>query len=245
MEKAANPRVLVTGGGRRIGAAIAARLHGAGYDVAIHYRHSGAAAQALAAQCNAARPGSAQTFAADLDADAASDRLIESVLDQCGRLDALVNNASRFFPTPIGSVGAAQWNELFASNARAPFFLAQAAAPALRQSRGCILNLIDIYAERPLRGHSVYCMAKAALAMMTRSLARELAPDIRVNGIAPGAVLWPEAGSTESDQAALIARTPLKRCGHPEDIASAALFLLRDAPFVTGHILAVDGGRSL
>ncbi len=245
MEKAANPLVLVTGAGRRIGAVIAAHLHGAGYDIAIHYRHSADAAQALAAGLNEARPGSSAALAADLNAPGASDDLIAGVLARFGRLDALVNNASSFFPTPIGRVTAAQWDELFGSNARAPFFLAQAAAPALRLRQGCILNLIDIYAERPLREHTVYCMAKAALAMMTRSLARELAPEIRVNGIAPGAVLWPEAGMAASDQAALIARTPLKRSGHPEDIAAAALFLLRDAPFVTGQILAVDGGRGL
>lgn len=245
MEKAANPLALITGGGRRIGAAIAVHLHGAGYDIAIHYRHSAAAAGALAERLNQARPGSAATFAADFDQIDASDDLIAAVLAHFGRLDALINNASRFFPTPLGSIAAAHWDELFASNARAPLFLAQAAAPALGKQQGAILNLIDIYAAQPLAGHTVYCMAKAALAMMTLSLARELAPAVRVNGIAPGAVLWPEAGMPERDRAALIARTPLKRCGRPEDIAAAALFLLRDAPFVTGQILNVDGGRSL
>ena len=245
MEKPANPLVLITGAGRRIGAAIAAHLHGAGYDIAIHYRRSGEAAQALTARLNQTRPESAASFAADFASEKACEQLVAAVLARFGRLDALVNNASSFFPTPIGKVSAADWDELFASNARAPFFLAQAAAPALGLRQGAILNLVDIYAHHPLREHSVYCMAKAALAMLTRSLARELAPSIRVNAIAPGAVLWPEAGMAESEQAALIARTPLKRSGQATDIAAAALFLLRDAPFVTGQILAVDGGRSL
>jgi pteridine reductase len=171
------------------------------------------------------------------------------IVDKCtarfGRLDALVNNASAFFPTPIGTVTAAQWDDLFTGNARAPLFLAQAAAPALRAARGAIVNIVDIYAQRPLPGHAVYCMAKAALAMMTLALARELAPEVRVNGVAPGAVLWPESGKAYADQTDLIARTPLQRTGAPEDVAGAVLFLLRDAKFTTGQILAVDGGRSL
>ena len=162
-----------------------------------------------------------------------------------GRLDALVNNASAFYATPIGSVTPAQWEELFASNARAPFFLAQAAAPHLKHARGGIVNIVDIYAERPLPGHPVYCMAKAALAMMTQALARELGPEIRVNGVAPGAVLWPESGKAYADQVELVARTPLQRAGAPDDVATAVLFLLRDAKFTTGQILRIDGGRSL
>jgi len=162
-----------------------------------------------------------------------------------GRLDALVNNASAFFPTPVGSVTPQQWNDLFASNAQAPFFLTQAAAPHLRATHGAIVNMIDIYAQRPLARHPVYCMAKAALAMMTLALAKELAPDVRVNGIAPGAVLWPESGKAYADQSELIARTPLQRAGSPEDVAAAVLFLLRDATFTTGQIVNVDGGRAL
>ncbi|TAL99356.1 MAG: SDR family oxidoreductase, partial [Rhodanobacter sp.] len=162
-----------------------------------------------------------------------------------GRLDALVNNASAFFATPVGSASLQQWNELFASNAQAPFFLSQAAVPALRQARGSIVNLIDIYAERPLADHALYCMAKAALAAMTRSLALDLGPEVRVNGVAPGAVLWPGDGKPYDDQQALLARTPLQRVGTPEDVANTVLWLLRDAAFVTGQIIRVDGGRSL
>src|SRR5262249_9392789 len=158
---------------------------------------------------------------------------------------ALINNASAFFPTPLGTVTARQWQELFASNAKAPFFLAQAAAPNLKSTRGSIVNMVDIYAERPLARHPVYSMAKAALAMMTLSLAKELGPEIRVNGIAPGAVLWPESGKAYADQQELIARTPLRRAGTPDDVAAAVLFLVRDAKFTTGQILRVDGGRTL
>jgi pteridine reductase len=162
-----------------------------------------------------------------------------------GRLDALVNNASSFLATPIGAISEAQWDELFASNAKAPLFLAQAAAPHLRAARGAIVNLTDVYAERPLLHHTVYVMAKAALSVLTLSLARELGPEVRVNAVAPGAVLWPEAGKSESAQQELIARSALKRAGTPEDVAGAVLWLLRDAGFVTGQILRVDGGRSL
>jgi pteridine reductase len=157
----------------------------------------------------------------------------------------LVNNASAFYPTPVGTATPAQWNDLFASNAQAPFFLAQAATPALREARGAIVNLVDIYAERPLADHPVYCMAKAALAAMTRSLALDLGPDVRVNGVAPGAVMWPSDGKPYDDQQAMLARTPLQRAGSPDDVAGAVLWLLRDAPFVTGQIIRVDGGRTL
>jgi len=171
--------------------------------------------------------------------------LVEQLLTRYGRLDALINNASTFYPTPLGSATPAQWNELFASNAQAPFFLCQAAIPALRETRGGIVNLVDIYAERPLADHPLYCMAKAALAAMTRSLALELGPEVRVNGVAPGAVLWPSDGKAYADQQSMLARTPLQRAGMPEDVASAVLWLLRDAPFVTGQIIRVDGGRTL
>jgi len=171
--------------------------------------------------------------------------IVQLCTKRFGRLDALVNNASAFFPTPVGSVTPQQWNDLFASNAQAPFFLTQAAAPHLRATHGAIVNMIDIYAQRPLARHPVYCMAKAALAMMTLALAKELAPDVRVNGIAPGAVLWPESGKAYADQSELIARTPLQRAGSPEDVAAAVLFLLRDATFTTGQIVNVDGGRAL
>ena len=239
------PVVLVTGAARRVGADIARTLHGAGYDVALHYRHSRAEMDALASQLESARSGSTLAIQAELADIDALGGIVEKCTSHFGRLDALVNNASAFFPTPLGEATAPQWDELFASNARAPFFLAQAAAPALKAARGSIVNIVDIYAERPLARHPIYTMAKAALAAMTKSLARELAPDVRVNGVAPGAILWPDNGVTYTNQADLVARTPLKRTGTPEEIARAVLFLIRDATFTTGEILKVDGGRSL
>jgi pteridine reductase len=239
------PLALVTGGGKRVGAAIARTLHAAGYDLALHCRHSVAEAEALAAELERQRADSTVVLQADLSDPDAPAALVDTLLAQAGRLDALVNNASAFFPTPVGSATQAQWDELFASNARAPFFLAQAAAPALRTARGAIVNLVDIYAERALADHPIYCMAKAALAAMTRALALDLAPEVRVNGVAPGAVLWPGDGKPYADQEALLARTPLRRSGSPEDVAGAVLWLVRDAPFVTGQVLAVDGGRVL
>jgi len=239
------PVALVTGGARRVGAAIARALHAAGYDLALHYRHSAGDADALIAELERARPGSTLGVQADLADLAQLPALVERVTARFGRLDALVNNASTFHPTPIGSATPAQWNELFASNAQAPFFLVQAAWPALRDARGAIVNLVDIYAERALPGHPIYVMAKAALAAMTRTLAQDLAPQVRINGVAPGAVMWPAEGKDYADREALLARTPLQRAGTPEDVASAVLWLLRDAPFVTGQIIRVDGGRTL
>jgi pteridine reductase len=239
------PVALITGAGRRVGAVIAHTLHGAGYDLALHYRHSAGEAAALADALERQRAGSTLLLQGELADIAALPTLVESLLAHYGRLDALVNNASAFYPTPVGEATPAQWNELFASNAQAPFFLSQAAVPALRKARGGIVNLLDIYAERPLANHPLYCMAKAALAAMTRSLALDLAPQVRVNGVAPGAVLWPSDGKAYDDQQALLARTPMQRSGTPEDVAGAVLWLLRDAPFVTGQVLRVDGGRTL
>ncbi len=239
------PIALITGAGRRVGAVIARTLHAAGYDLALHYRHSGDDARALADELERQRACSTLLLQAELAELSALPRMIEQLLAHYGRLDALVNNASTFYPTPLGTATPMQWNELFSSNAQAPFFLCQAAIPALREARGGIVNMVDIYAERPLAGHPLYCMAKAALAAMTRSLALELGPDIRVNGVAPGAVLWPSDGKPYDDQQALLARTPLQRAGTPEDVAGAVLWLLRDAPFVTGQIIRVDGGRTL
>lgn len=239
------PVALITGAARRVGAVIARTLHAAGYDLALHYRHSVDEARALAEELQASRARSVLPVQADLAAPAAPASSIESVVAHYGRLDALVNNASAFFPTPVGDATQAQWETLFASNARAPFFLSQAALPALREARGSIVNLVDIYAERPLADHPLYCMAKAALAAMTRSLALDLAPEIRVNGVAPGAVMWPNDGKPYDDQQAMLARTPLKRAGTPDDVAATVLWLLRDAPFVTGQIIRVDGGRTL
>ena len=239
------PVALITGAGRRVGAVIARTLHAAGYDLALHYRHSIDDARTLAAELEQQRADSTLLLQAELADLPALPRLIEQLLAHYGRLDALVNNASAFYPTPVGTATLAQWNELFASNAQAPFFLSQAAIPALREARGGIVNLVDIYAERPLANHPLYCMAKAALAAMTRSLALDLGPDIRVNGIAPGAVLWPGDGKPYADQQSMLARTPLRRAGSPDDVAGAVLWLLRDAPFVTGQIIHVDGGRTL
>lgn len=239
------PVALITGAGRRVGAVIARTLHAAGYDLALHYRHSIDDARTLAAELEQQRADSTLLLQAELADLPALPRLIEQLLAHYGRLDALVNNASAFYPTPVGTATLAQWNELFASNAQAPFFLSQAAIPALREARGGIVNLVDIYAERPLANHPLYCMAKAALAAMTRSLALDLAPEIRVNGVAPGAVMWPSEGKSDAEQQALLARTPLQRTGTPEDVAGAVLWLLRDAPYVTGQIVRVDGGRTL
>ncbi|MBV8158645.1 MAG: pteridine reductase, partial [Dyella sp.] len=233
------------GAGKRVGAVIARTLHAAGYGLALHYRHSAADTELLAASLERQRAGSTYTVQGELADIHALPGVVQRVVDRFGRLDALVNNASAFYPTPVGTATPAQWNELFASNAQAPFFLAQAATPALREAHGAIVNLVDIYAERPLANHPLYCMAKAALAAMTRSLALDLGPDVRVNGVAPGAVMWPSDGKPYDDQQAMLARTPLQRAGSPEDVAGAVLWLLRDAPFVTGQIIRVDGGRTL
>ena len=239
------PVALITGAGKRVGAVIARTLHAAGYDLALHYRHSAADAELLAASLERQRSGSTFTVQAELADLDVLPVMVQRVVDRFGRLDALVNNASAFYPTPVGTATPAQWSELFASNAQAPFFIAQAATPALREARGAIVNMVDIYAERPLANHPVYCMAKAALEAMTRSLALDLGPDVRVNGVAPGAVMWPSDGKPYDDQQAMLARTPLRRAGSPEDVAGAVLWLLRDAPFVTGQIIRVDGGRTL
>ena len=239
------PVALITGASRRVGAVTARTLHAAGYDLALHYRHSSDDAEALAKDLQQQRPHSTLLLQADLGDLYALPTLVDKLLAHFGRLDALINNASAFYPTPPGSATPSQWNELFASNAQAPFFLTQAALPALRKARGGIVNMLDIYAERPLAGYTLYCMAKAALAAMTRSLALELGPDIRVNGIAPGAVLWPAEGKSEEEQNELLSRTPLKRAGTPEDVASAILWLLRDAHYTTGQVIHVDGGRIL
>lgn len=244
MAEPVRPVALITGSARRIGAAIARTLHAAGYDLALHCRHSRSELDALAAELEAVRPGSTFTHQADLDEFERLPELIAHAVARYGRLDALVNNASSFQPTPIGRATPAQWDTLFASNARAPFFLAQAAAPHLAAARGAIVNLADIYGERPLREHTLYCMAKAALIMMTRSLALELGPDVRVNAVSPGAILWPEYGGAAARRA-LLDRTPLARTGTPEEVAEAVRWLLQDASYSTGQVLHLDGGRLL
>ena len=239
------PVALITGSARRIGAAIARRLHAEGYDLTLHYRGSAMEMQALAAELEAVRANSVLTLQADLSEFDRLPELVARTVGRFGRLDALVNNASTFQPTPLGTTTPAQWDALFAANARAPFFLAQAAAPHLKASKGAIVNLVDIYAERPLREHPVYCMAKAALVMATKSLALELAPEVRVNAIAPGAILWAENETSGSRQQSMLARTPLARTGTPAEIAEAVRWLLRDATYSTGQVIHLDGGRSL
>ena len=235
---------LVTGAARRIGAAIASKLHGAGMQVAIHYRGSAAEARQLAAKLNDNREDSARIFQADLAVSGEPERLLGEVLDWTGSLGVLVNNASTFYPTPLGSIDESDWSDLLGSNLKAPLFLSQAAAPYLRRCHGSIVNIIDIHARRPLRDHHVYGAAKAGLAMLTKSLAKDLAPDVRVNGVAPGAIAWPENGMSSEIKDGILSEVPLGRSGNPADIANAVLFLVRDATYSTGQILAIDGGRS-
>jgi pteridine reductase len=237
--------VLITGGARRVGAEIARTLHAAGANILIHYRSSAAAAIALADSLNAVRPHSAAIHAALLLEPEAPEKVVAAALLEFGRLDVLINNASSFYPTPVGSITGPQWDDLIGSNLKAPLFLSQAAAPSLKARRGLIINMVDIHGLRPLKEHPVYCAAKAGLVMLTKSLARELGPEIRVNAIAPGPVLWPEAHMDDSVKRDIIDKTALKRPGSPQDIARTALFLAADAPYITGQIIAVDGGRSI
>jgi pteridine reductase len=236
---------LVTGAARRLGAAIVRELHGAGASVVVHYHRSAAEADTLVAELNAARSRSATALPADLLEVASLPGLAASTIAAFGRLDVLVNNASTFYPTPVETITPQQFDDLLGTNLRAPLFLAQACAPALRASQGLIINLADIHGLRPLKSHTVYSVAKAGLVMLTRALARELGPDIRVNAIAPGPVLWPEAGLGDDLKTEIVQKTALKRVGSPRDVARAALYFAADAPFVTGQILAVDGGRSI
>ena len=241
----ADQAVLVTGGARRLGAAIARRLHQEGASILIHYRSSRADAERLAAELNSRRARSAALHGADLLDLAALPGLVAATLDAFGRLDVLINNASTFYPTPFGQVTPEAFDDLIGSNLRAPLFLTQAAAEALTARRGLVLNMVDIHASRPLKRHPVYSAAKAGLVMLTKSLARELAPHVRVNAIAPGPVLWPAGEMDETLRERIIERTALKRLGTPEDVARAALFFVKDAPYVTGQVLAIDGGRSV
>ena len=236
---------LVTGAARRIGAVIVEALHEAGAGVIIHYFNSAEPAEALADRLNDVRAGSALTVQCDLRETAGLDRMLSKAIDRSSRLDVLVNNASSFYPTPPGSITPEQWRDLIGTNLKAPLFLSQAALPHLRKTGGTIVNIVDVHWQRPLKNHPVYGAAKAGLAMLTRSLAKDLGPDIRVNGISPGAILWPETGLPERTRESIIRQIPLKRPGEPQDIAAAVLFLVRDAPYVNGQILAVDGGRSV
>ena len=245
-----SPAILVTGAAKRVGAVIARSLHAAGANVIVHCNRSRAEADKLVKELNAVRAHSAALLQGDLLAYNALKGLIDHAASEFGRLDGLVNNASSFFATPVGAIDEDSWNALIDSNLKAPLFLSQAAAPYLKKTNGSIVNIVDIHAERPLKDFVVYSVAKAGLAGLTRSLALELGPEVRVNGVSPGAILWPEAGNSggkvfpQAEQQRIIAQTPLKRIGAPEDIARAVKYLMFDAPFVTGQILSVDGGRS-
>lgn len=239
--------VLITGGAKRVGAAITRALHRQGASILLHYHTSASEASALQAELNQVRAGSVVIAQANLLDTAALEPLVDTALQQFGRLDALVNNASSYYPTQLGQIDTAQWEELMGSNLKAPLFLSQAAADALRASQGCIINITDMHIERPKKHYIVYSVAKAGLVSLTKSLAQELAPEVRVNAVAPGPVLWPDANEEfdEGYRQQVVNQTLLKRTGEPADIAKAVKFLIYDAPFITGHVLAVDGGRNL
>jgi pteridine reductase len=242
-----SPVALVTGAAQRLGAEICRSLHARGYRIIIHYRYSVEPAEGLRDELNAQRPDSAVIFSANMNSLPEVRALADAALLQWQRVDVLVNNASGFYPTAIESATESDWDELFSSNLKGPFFLSQALAPALRKTSGCIVNLIDIYAQKPLRGFPVYSMAKAGMSMMTQSLALELAPEVRVNGVSPGAILWPEQETEYSKQERqnINHRVPLQRQGEAGDIAQTVAFLVADAPYISGQIIAVDGGRSV
>lgn len=246
-DKAANHAkvVLITGAAHRIGAETVRQLHRAGMNIALHYHRSSAPAEALAAELNAQRDNSVIALQANLLDIGALSALVEQARQHWQRLDVLINNASTFYPTPIGEASEAHWDDLIGTNMKAPFFLAQAAAPHLQHHRGCIINIVDIHAQRPMKNHPIYCMAKAGLQMLTMSLARELGPEVRVNGVAPGAILWPEQELESEAQQQIIERTALKRQGSPADIARTVRFLIEEGDYISGQIINVDGGRSL
>jgi pteridine reductase len=237
--------VLITGAARRIGAACVRRLHQEGCHVIVHYKSSEREALELCSELNRSRPDSASVLQADLSDMGQLKGLADRARKISGGIDVLINNASAFYPTPFGEVSEAQWDELLGSNLKAPFFLAQALQDTLTARRGCIVNIVDIHAERGLPGFSVYSLAKAGLAAMTRVLAKEMGPEVRVNGVAPGAIIWPEQGLSDQKKEEILQHLALKRSGEPDDIAKAVLFLIRDADYMTGQILTVDGGRTL
>ena len=236
---------LITGAARRIGATLARTLHSHGANVVVHFGSSSADADALVAELNAQRAGSALAAQADLRETGTLEAFVADIAAQTGRLDVLLNNASTFYPTPLEDLTESQWDDLIGTNLKAPLFLAKAATPFLQESGGQIVNIVDIHAQRPLKNHPVYGPAKAGLAMLTRSLAKDLAPEVRVNGVSPGAILWPEDGMSDKAEQSILKQVPLKRMGEPEDIARTILFLVKDAPYITGQIIAVDGGRSV
>ncbi|MCW9014116.1 MAG: pteridine reductase [Gammaproteobacteria bacterium] len=242
-----NTTALITGAAKRIGAEISRMLHAEGMNIAIHYRSSEDEAQALCDELNALRADSAIILQADLHHTVELESLVKQAADYWGDLSALINNASTFYPTPVGSITEAHWDDLMGSNLKAPLFLSQAATPYLKTSRGNIINIVDVHGFRPMKLHPVYCAAKAGLAMLTQSLARELGPEIKVNGVAPGAIMWPESGLEEdaATQQMILDRTALKRKGEPRDIAATVRFLIRDADYITGQVIPVCGGRSI
>lgn len=242
----AGKAALITGGAKRVGAAVARRLHAAGANLVVHYKTSHREAHALQDELNAIREKSVSLVQADLLDIAGLSELVKTTVSVCGRLDILINNASTFHASPIGEITEQHWEDLVGSNLKAPLFLAQAAAPYLRRSAGSIVNITDIHADRPLKSYVVYSVAKAGLVGLTKSLARELGPEVRVNGVAPGPILWPDDGSFDAvTRQRVISHTLLKRVGDPDDIARTVYFLVADAPYVTGQIIAVDGGRSV
>lgn len=236
---------LISGAAHRVGAQLARTLHAMGYNVVVHYRQSHRAAQELKRSLEAIRPNSAALVSSDLLDTAANVQLVKDAAAVWGRLDALINNASSFFPTPVGEITESHWNDLVGTNLKAPLFLSQAAAPYLQQTGGCIVNIVDIHADRPLKNYPLYCAAKAGLVMLTKGLARELAPKVRVNAVAPGAILWPEHGTDDERKEYIISRTALRRQGSPEEVAKAVAFLIEDAAYITGQVITVDGGRTL
>lgn len=239
--------ILITGGAKRVGAAICRRLHAQGARLIVHYRSSRDEAKALHDELTQKRSDSVALVQADLLDTELLPELIEKVVDRFGQLDVLINNASSFFPTPLPQCTLQDWNDLAGSNLQAPLFLSQAAAPYLKERHGCVINIVDIHTERPLKNYVIYNAAKGGLLSLTKSLAVEMAPEVRVNGVSPGPILWPEDGEW-ADEAArqhIIASTLLKRCGEPDDIAKTVQFLIADAPYITGQIIAVDGGRSI
>jgi len=243
----AGKAALVTGGAKRVGAAICRRLHAQGANVMLHHRASVDAARALQHELNSLRPNSVAMIQADLLASASLPDLVKMTVQEFGSLDVLVNNASSFFPTAIGDINEKAWDDLIGTNLKAPLFLSQAAAGELRKHRGCIVNIVDIHAEFPMKNYVVYSVAKGGLLALTRSLARELGPEVRVNGVAPGTIIWPEDDqwSDELSRQRIVNQIPLKHIGEPDDIARAVEFLVTAAPFVTGQVIAVDGGRSI
>jgi len=244
-KKSEQPVVLITGGAKRIGKHIALLLHKHGYRIMVHYRSSANAAHQLVDELNSKHDNTADAVAADLiDVDSIPE-VVSKTIEKFGRLDALINNASTFYPTPIELIEQDFWNDLVGSNFRAPAFLVKSAAPHLRETNGSIINIVDIYATRPLNNHPIYCSAKAGLQMLTKSLARDLAPYIRVNGVAPGAIIWPEDGNSEVSQSELVDTIPLGRMGDPMDVAKTIRFLIEEGTYITGQIIAVDGGRSV